>query len=326
MMLENLTAFGGESNAEGSILLGEEDSVVELHNVVFFDNHTTSNGGAVKIQGGALFVWNSEFSYNSSGGMGGALYVENGEFYDEGSSFVANEGLEGGGLAMMGGSLMLSETRFKGNIAMDGGGAWVRDIEDVLLTDVELLDNEASRSGGGLALINATVPYVFKGMHVQGNSALDSGGGIWLVGAHGVGILANSTFVDNIAGVSGGGVYMDPDASSGGNWIWSNVFSYGGGLFLSGSAAGNVAFNLCWDVVAPCLSISEEMDFGENLDEDPLFVNFIDDGNLVGDNLSLDVGSPGIDSGPLDGEGPIYFLDWNDEDGSRNDRGHTGGF
>ena len=73
------------------------------------------------------------------------------------------------------------------------------------------------------------------------------------------------------------------------------------------------------------MSVPVDADGGNNLYEDPIFSLFIDDGALVGDDLSLQSTSPAIDSGPQDGEGPAYYTTWNDADGSQNDRGHTGG-
>jgi hypothetical protein len=56
----------------------------------------------------------------------------------------------------------------------------------------------------------------------------------------------------------------------------------------------------------------------ENLNDNPLYVEYSADGDPDNDVLDLEAGSPAVDSGPSDSE-------WNDPDGSRNDRGATGG-
>ena len=319
LVLENLTAFGGDSSGEGSFVLVEEGGVLELHEMVFFDNHSTENGGALAIRG-MLYSWNTDFSYNTSDGQGGALFLDGGTFIDEGSSFIANEANQGGGIAAQNATITLWGSRLKGNQATTGGGAFLEDMSSIALQNVKIWNNDALVDGGGVAVLNPLSPYTLRNMHVQGNHA-EQGGGIWIGGAQSVGIIANSTFVDNSQAIA-----IDSQSSSGGNYVWSNIFGYDGGLFLGNSSAGSASYNLCWQVLEPCLDMESHMDAGENITADPIFSNFIDDGALVGDDLSLEVGSPAVNTGPLDGEGPLYFQTWTDGDGSRNDRGYTGGF
>ena len=69
-------------------------------------------------------------------------------------------------------------------------------------------------------------------------------------------------------------------------------------------------------------------DIGLNTVVDPLFVSFTNNGNPSDDDLTLEMTSPAINSGPSSGV-PIglngYYSDWADPDGSQNDRGYTGG-
>ena len=328
MILENLTAFGGDSDVAGTVLFAEENTQVTLNNVEILDNQSVIQGGAIAIWGGSLHTINSTFSYNTAQ-IGGAVYIEGGVYWDEGSSFIANEAEYGGGLATINSSVTLYGTRFKANSAgLDGGGMWADNSQQFFLSDVSFLNNESTLIGGGLYLSNSYIePYIIKKTKIQGNSA-QQGGGIAISGENGVGMIANSTFVDNQAMEQGGAISLDVDATSGGNYLWSNIFAYSDGLsgvYVSEGAAGNIGYNICWIPSSGCLNVPTTAMVDQNLELDPLFSLFIDDSALVGDDLTLQSGSSAIDSGPVDGLGPAYYTSWQDEDGTQNDRGYTGG-
>ena len=328
IILENLTAFGGDSDVPGTVLYAEEGTTSTLLNVEILDNQSTAQGGAISVLGGFLHTIDSTFSYNTAS-TGGAIYIESGEYIDEGSSFIANEATNGGGLGTQNTSVTLNGTRFKGNIASEnGGGLWTDTPLSFSTSDTSVQNNEAANWGGGLYLSNAyQTPYIIKNAKVQGNTALN-GGGFAIADVQGAGIVANSTFVDNHAPEQGADITLDIDSTAGGNYLWSNLFAYSSGLsgvYVTEAAAANIAYNICWSSGDECMSFPTTADGGNNLYDDPLFSLFIDDGVLVGDDFSLQSTSPAIDSGPLDGEGPSYYTTWQDSDGSQNDRGYTGG-
>ena len=328
IILENLTAFGGDSDVPGTVLYAEEGTTSTLLNVEILDNQSTAQGGAISVLGGFLHTIDSTFSYNTAS-TGGAIYIESGEYIDEGSSFIANEATNGGGLGTQNTSVTLNGTRFKGNIASEnGGGLWTDTPLSFSTSDTSVQNNEAANWGGGLYLSNAyQTPYIIKNAKVQGNTALN-GGGFAIADVQGAGIVANSTFVDNHAPEQGADITLDIDSTAGGNYLWSNLFAYSSGLsgvYVTEAAAANIAYNICWSSGDECMSFPTTADGGNNLYDDPLFSLFIDDGALVGDDFSLQSTSPAIDSGPLDGEGPSYYTTWQDSDGSQNDRGYTGG-
>ncbi|MAA80559.1 MAG: hypothetical protein CL916_14990 [Deltaproteobacteria bacterium] len=328
IVLENLTAFGGDSDVPGTILYAEDGTTSTLLNVEILDNQSTAQGGAISIFGGVLHTIDSTFSYNTAIN-GGAVYVESGEYIDEGSSFIANEATNGGGLATLNSSVTLNGTRFKGNIASENGGAlWSENPLSFLISYISILNNEANQWGGGIFLSNAHQnPYIIKNNLFQGNQALN-GGGIAISGQQASGIVANSTFVDNTTQEQGTDVAFDIDSAVDGNYLWSNIFAYGTGLsgvYVTETALASVGYNICWSSGDECMSVPADADDGSNLYEAPLFSLFIDDNALVGDDFSLQSTSSAIDSGPLDGEGPSYYSIWQDDDGTQNDRGYTGG-
>ena len=56
-----------------------------------------------------------------------------------------------------------------------------------------------------------------------------------------------------------------------------------------------------------------------------MFIDFSDDDAPENDDLGLQMTSPVRDAGPAIGEGPPEYTNWPDLDGTRNDRGVTGG-
>ena len=66
-------------------------------------------------------------------------------------------------------------------------------------------------------------------------------------------------------------------------------------------------------------------DEGFNLEVDPMFTSFTPNDMPSDDDLTLQAGSPAIDSGPFDGQATEVSASWSDVDLSRNDRGYTGG-
>jgi hypothetical protein len=87
-----------------------------------------------------------------------------------------------------------------------------------------------------------------------------------------------------------------------------------------------VAYNLSYSTTSGTdLDLAAGEDAGENETANPLFRDFSNDGDPSNDDLTLGSGSPATNSGPAAGEGPSWYTDWADPDGSRNNRGNTGG-
>ncbi|MEC7986632.1 MAG: MopE-related protein, partial [Myxococcota bacterium] len=329
LYLEKLTLFGGDTSEPGSMAYVDGGGL-ELDNVVVFDNLSAANGGAIYVENGDLQIRDSAFSYNVSNGLGGAIYIKNSTFESIDSSYTANESLSGGAIYMENVQAEMDGVYFKSNDASEnGGGLYAGESSVLSISRSRFVNNEAAQRGGGLFVHDyGNDPYIIHNSRFQGNRSDEDGGAIAMTGAGAVGILANNTLVDNAALGAGSAVFIDVDSSAGGNWMWANIFAYGtvnSMISLTESAGGSVGFSMCFPVAGDCFSIPESANFGLNQVGDPLFQNFIDDGNPAGDNFQLMPNSPAIDAGPPEGAGPEFFNSWNDADASQNDLGYTGG-
>jgi CSLREA domain-containing protein/uncharacterized repeat protein (TIGR01451 family) len=197
LTLDGLTIAGGfRSGESGGAVLNE--GTLDVTGVVFVDNRADS-GGAIYNEGVA-HVSGSVFYRNRAAIDGGAVAVAGGTFsLDDGRLEGNSAGGSGGGI-FNAGQLAVQGTRIQGNSAASGGG--LHSVAGaVTLRDSELSGNRAGADGGGvrneadLALIGSTV---------AGNSAGGSAGGV----ANNAGALAltNSTVSGNQASGNGGGI------------------------------------------------------------------------------------------------------------------------
>ena len=141
-------------------------------------------------------------------------------------------------------------------------------------------------------------------------------------------VVRNNTFTGGRSTTGAGGVDVEAGDAAG-VLVWSNV-AYGtegtSGLFgLEGSGAWFAWNTVSSTVGAPDYMLGTLEDGGENTSDDPLLAFYTANDNPSDDDLTLQAGSPAIDSGPPDGEGPPGWTGWRDVDGSQNDRGFTGG-
>ena len=93
----------------------------------------------------------------------------------------------------------------------------------------------------------------------------------------------------------------------------------------AGTLGYSVAFNSCFQPSTQCFVIPTEANVGLNEEQDMQYTEVTLDGTPINDDLSLLLSSPAINSGPIQGTGPGFYTNWTDVDGSRNDRGYTGG-
>ncbi|MEP7009422.1 MAG: choice-of-anchor Q domain-containing protein [Acidobacteriota bacterium] len=134
-----------------------------------------------------------------------------------------------------------------------GFGAGLVDFdENLTLDDVTIRNNNASSSGGGLAVTGGDMALNIQNSRITGNIAGNSGGGIYVATAASVAVK-NSTIANNTASNVGGGVYfylpVGPAAFDG-TTISGNTaagpgggveffFSYGSASFTGSTVSGN---------------------------------------------------------------------------------------
>ena len=329
--LRDLWVVGAAATADGGALRANGASL-SLQGVTLQGNGSGGDGGAVAVSSGTLSLSDCTFTENVAGDDGGAVAAVSSTVSDQGSIYLANQGARGGAVVWQATSGSLADGTLQGNVASaDGGAIWLVGGGGLTLERLELWENAATGAGGAIAVSDlADEGSVLRNLWVQGNSAGTQGGGIAVTGSRSSLVLANSDLLDNAAGGAGGGLYLGATDASG-TWVWSNLLAWNSGssgLYGLPGAGASVGWNTAYASTSGLdFDLEATEDAGANGTADPRFADFDPAAAPEGQDLALQPGSPAMDSGPRPGpgEGPAAVGDWDDLDGSRNDRGLTGG-
>lgn len=327
--LEGLTLFGADVLGFGGALFTNRGRIA-IGDSIILGNESNTSGGAIAVLNGILELNNVDVSYNTAQGSAGGIHLDNSTLIAEDITISNNVSIQGAGVEMFNSIATITNGQFSYNLASgEGGGLAVYEQSSLNMTQVDFIENETASNGAGILLRNITSPSIIRNGIFQGNGAGEFGGGIAVVGTDGGAMIANNTFIDNVAIIEGADVHSAPTFSSEGLWVWGNIFGYSdssSSVYLNEESAGQVAFNSCTDpVLGNCFVIPIDADIGYNAVQDPLFADFSNDQISWNDDLSLQLSSPVIDAGPLNGTGASFYNDWEDVDGTRNDQGHLGG-
>ena len=326
--LVNLTLTGGGAPVDGGAIKASASDVY-LSGVVVSGNRANGDGGAVAISSGQLTIEDSAFRNNTAGDDGGALAVVDGRLEDRGSTFESNTaGARGGAAFVSSAEVSLVGTTVDDNGASDDGGGVV--IVQPLALRIEgsrFWLNTAGLAGGGLSLVGAdVVGGVVRNNWFHDNLAGITGGGLEISGNRAGFVLANNTFACNRSTDAGADVHVDATTASD-LWILSNVAAFSTGdssIFVEPGAAATVDWNTGYGVTSNInFDIEGTTGGSENTELNPVFAAWDCDPTLA--DITPGSGSPLIDSGPEAPFGPAWYTTWADADGSRNDRGATGG-
>jgi hypothetical protein len=331
LTLDTLSLEGARTvGADGGALFVAGGSAT-LSEVRVVDNSTTGNGGGIAVERGSLTLGDGcVLADNVAGAEGGAVAVSAGTFVDAGSTWTDNAARDGGALRVELGTLTIDDATFTGNRAdIAGGAVLLRQDTGIAMEGGALTGNSAGGQGGALLVDSPDdADGWLRNLRVADNDAAAEGGGLALTGWSASLVVANNTFVGNAAGGEGGGVYISAGDSRG-LTVWSNIVAWNdapSGLDVTDESHASVAYTLAYGTSGGAeMQLGWGTDDGGNLVGDPLFVDFSDDGDPTDDTLTLQAGSPAMDAGPDDGTGPVGYRVWSDPDGTRNDRGCTGG-
>jgi len=168
---------GATSTGKGGLVLVE---------VSLLDNEAAS-GGAVAQLDGPVEIRGTTFLSNSAVNVGGALALEGGgPFVLSGIVALSNHaGLEGGALDVRSADAAIENATFAGNAAegpptrgtVGSGGAIAIVAARVVLTNVTLSGNRASRHGGGIAELAGSLE--LNNVTIAANEAELGGGGVF---------------------------------------------------------------------------------------------------------------------------------------------------
>lgn len=234
--LRNITLRQGDSLVSGGAI--EASGVqVFLDNVQLLANRSAVTGGAIYCFDGALTVVNSRFVDNRAG-TGGAIFNDGCTVVIQNTLFEDNQAVDaiGRGGAIENaplGALTVRSSRFTANQALDGGALYVASGATAELDSVSLTGNGGGHGGG---IENSGVLTLTNSL-LDSNSVTGSGGGLWNLG--GTALVRRTIITGNTAGEGGGvntygAALVLHDVN-----LTDNVAnsSHGGGLYHGGGTA-----------------------------------------------------------------------------------------
>jgi len=283
------------------------------------------NGGGIFSTADRLTLINCTFRFNSADEHGGGmchksdrsnLSLTNCIFSNNRATGQRGHGW-GGGVHISGAKGTLDNCIFDGNLAKEGGGAYLSDTVGLVLQDCAFIGNRAAKNrGGGIHGGFNKTTYSLLNCRFVGNSARNAGGGVFNRNECNA-TLTNCIFVGNSARHGGGGMSNIPGnharltnctfmANSSGGFhggsnstlsnciLWSNTDRDSSLESAQVYCEGAVINNCC--VQGWSGKLGGTGNFGVN----PLFVDPDGADNEIGtedDNLRLRPGSPCINAG-----------------------------
>ena len=204
----------------------------------------------------------------------------------------------------------------------DGGGifasAYNTGSVDLNLSGNIIRNNKATNSGTGVGVAahdsGSNAQATLTNNMIFGNDTAGDGGGLYVFSDNGSNVtvsLINNTLTDNVATGAGGG--LRAYASNGGaanvavknSILWGNGAATGQDVAIGqasgGTATVNASYSDIGDVLPDVSTPGTYNDLGNNIDADPLFVNF------PGGDLHLGSGSPALDIGTSTGAPAVDF-------------------
>ncbi len=114
------------------------------------------------------------------------------------------DGENGGAVHCSQGTLIAERVRFERNMSRDGGALWM-DLCTTTLTDVDLVDNDASGGGGGAYFSDGTLDWTRGQVHQ--NLCRGVGGGLKLMDTV-VATIRNVEFLENVSEGNGSAIHL----------------------------------------------------------------------------------------------------------------------
>ncbi len=212
---EDLVGFVGFTLTNGADSVGAgllvSDSTLELSDLQVIENSASSSGGGAYFEYANVSLHECLFSGNWAYD-GGGVYINGGTVKFVGTTLTNNEAYYGGGLAAYGGTIDMAGSAIDGNIAWySGGGAYVYYSDELVLSDVDVTNNEAYYDpGAGLYLyyLSSSVPAQLNDVRVVGNSSTYSSAAGLYLGYYSYVEATNLSLTGNLAESSTGGGFL----------------------------------------------------------------------------------------------------------------------
>ena len=342
-VLDGFTISGG--NADGSAnesrgggILIRNGSSPTLRNLLFEQNHSVFDGGAIMVEtggtarpsfqdvlfqnnscanrGGAIYNWNRScdfvnvsFLNNSATNQGGAVYNDDSLSTFTDCWFQQNSTASGGGIYNDSSSPSIVNCTFQNNSGPLGGGGIYNSSSAPTITSCIIEDNNSSAGAG---VYNTSSAPLLTNCLFQNNSASVVGGAMYNQSSSAPTII-NCTFQENEANGEGGGVLFNITSSSPtliNCILWNNRLdgdsNVPGASVVNRTPTSAPTYRHCLIANSggssswnPVLGI----DNGNNIDADPLFISATD--------ARLQVGSPAQNAGDSSATSQLQDLDNN---------------
>lgn len=224
LRVEGLTIRGGASNGAGGGVRCQ-DSWLALAGDVLRDNRADTGGGGLYADACELEVTDTAFLANQGAERGGGALLVDTSGEVSGGRFEDNQAVYGGGVHIAEGSVLLRDNSIENNVAELRGGGLYHD-SDAPVEDNVIADNAAGWTGGGVHIVEHAP--VLRGNQVRGNRSENDGGGIYV--HQGTAAILDGEISDNWSGDDGGGLRLfESRARIEGNRIIGNVTGDSGG-------------------------------------------------------------------------------------------------
>ncbi|MFT7588624.1 MAG: putative outer membrane repeat protein, partial [Limisphaerales bacterium] len=291
MVIRNCVITKNDAKLSGgglyAIGMGLTPSNPTIEFAFFVDNFAGQDGGGAYIISADTFsIKKSAFLRNESVFQGGGLYCPNSEGSVTETRFIGNVANNGGAAAITGSGTgpEFSRCVIKKNDAIENGGGIYANFVNPSLSSCLLQQNEAGFSGGGVYIRGDNVS--ISGCGFIANKAEIDGGGVWVHIEDDFPIV-NCVFLGNFAVSNGGGFYsagIQDLILSNSSFSGNSALGLGGAIcsgFLSNVEISNSVLWANSSEIASLSAFSNPVTYSDmagaysgigNIDADPLFV------------------------------------------------------
>ncbi len=228
-----ITLRGGGPSSDFSILTVPASATLVARYLAFTEGRTTSNGGAIKLNGGILQLAYCYLFGNSANNFGGAVHQSTGSFTITNSTFASNTAVSNSGALHKAGSApgLIDNCTFSGNVGR-AGGAIEAAIGSLTINNSTFTQNRAlgnpsptGAEGGAIYGGNGSNRVTLNNCLIAGNTTLGTGPdliagfnsdtGHNLIGIN-LGPTLDAVTTGNVTGIAAASILLPTLANNGG--------------------------------------------------------------------------------------------------------------
>ena len=217
------------SNNSGGGINSTNSTLTLVGTNAFMNNAADCGGGISAIESSINITGNTTFLSNSARTSGGGVYIKRSTLSCNGTILFTGNIISGRdvstGVTATGGGISALDSRislegnstFANNVAMDGGGLYLKRSQLDSSGYISFVHNHADGDGGGLLLSNGTGNV--GGISNFISNTANYGGGVGIVNNSDLKLSKNTLFEKNVANQSAGGIYIYN------SWLHCNVYT-----------------------------------------------------------------------------------------------------